>query len=122
MKTERPPFDTSNNPVIAELNALVYETFKPKWSKRGWIYRRIYYLGDNELPYGWTWILGGITPIAYDYVLEILKAEGKDVSKFEMFFDEEKRKGDEQWKRDDALRSSAKTKLTEAERNACGLA
>lgn len=90
MKTEKPPFKTSEIPIIAELNALVYETFPPKWGKNQncWLYGKLYYYDDHGLGGFYPdiipmWYLDGMTPVGVRCVFEMLKERGKNVDKFE---------------------------------------
>ena len=127
MKSKHP---NSEHPVIAKINAHVYRLFKPKKSRGGFLYGKLYYYADS-LPFRMLdvraarlfpqWMLDGITPVGPDCVLGILKARGVDISEFEQFFAAEADADRVFAARREELRRSAAAKLTDEECEACAL-
>jgi hypothetical protein len=128
----RPAHPTSTNPTLAELNALIYETYPPNWNRGGWWgYGELYYLGDQLMniriigqpnfidPH---WMLDGMTPGRAECVLGMLERKGIDVARFRLFFEQLEGDRADASRRCEELRASAAIKLSEDERMACGLA
>lgn len=127
------PHPTSKHPVIHKLNELVYATFKPVWRHGSWEYGRLYYYGDGLMghtdqefdPRNPTWMLSGMTPVGYVCVLSCLrdaKVSEAKLKPFVEFFAREEKKAVRRSNRIHRLKVSAASKLTRAERDACGLA
>jgi hypothetical protein len=127
--SNKPPHPTSDRPILAELNDIVYKTFPPVWKHGGWLYGKLYYYGDQKFPYvllgqrvlNPCWMLDGQTLVDADCVLGILREHGHDVGRFETFFCALKAEIEADQHRAKALRASAREKLTEDERLACHL-
>lgn len=86
MKTRNHP--DSNFKTIQEFNKIVYRVFKPQKDKHGtWTYGKLYFYSDDAFGRNRpAWVLDGMTPVGWPYVLGTLKLNKKNDAYYEKYF------------------------------------
>lgn len=100
--------------TIDQINVLVDR----HWRNADGTATKLYYLGVG--PYQHSWMLDGMSPVTYDFVIQCLEWEGDDVTQIKKAIDADVLLYSAKVKRRKELIASARAKLTEEEAEACG--